>query len=215
MEGMEGVPMTNNVPVAVTQNNSGPESTGGFKEDIGELSIDKAGNPEAQADVQLGQQKQNKSVADRLFDSAKSEGADIALEKFAGDGFEEDEESMKTDKNQPQEEIRDGDVEKESNPLDQKVEDLESRVSELLSKNADLTERLEKTQEHLDMILKTGYELVQVLKVLKKLIEEEKDEKKKKSLLEILILLMGRLLQEVIDPETEREDNNKPVEKAA
>jgi len=127
----------------------------------------------------------------------------------------EDEESMKTDKNQPQEEIRDGDVEKESNPLDQKVEDLESRVSELLSKNADLTERLEKTQEHLDMILKTGYELVQVLKVLKKLIEEEKDEKKKKSLLEILILLMGRLLQEVIDPETEREDNNKPVEKAA
>lgn len=218
MEGSEGVPMANNTPVAVAPKISAPESTGGFGEDIGKFG-DKVGGPDVEADVQFDQPRQDKSVADKLFDSAKSDGADIALEKFANDGFEEEDEgSAKTDENELQDELHGNEETIESNPLEQKVTELESRVSELLSKNAELAERLEKTQEQLDMILRTRYELAQFLKVLQKLIEEEEDEKKKKSLWEILIALMGLLLQELVDPETEREEssgNKKPVEKAA
>lgn len=196
MEGFESVPMTNNVPVAVVPKISVAEGMGEFRENNEHVDS----NVVEKADVQVEQPNKNQNAADKLFDFAKNDGVDVALEKFADDSFVENDDSMKIDEGElRKEEVRFDAKETATNPLEQKVAALENRVSDLLSKNGELTEKLEKSEKRLDIAMQTVKDLVEIIKRL--VAEKEMSEEERASILEIVFILMSRLMQAMFVPE--------------
>lgn len=192
MDGGEGVTMTNNVAVPVSnvrvpESGMGRESSGVFQEKL---------TPELN--------ERNDGVASVLFEDAKAEGVDVALERFAA----EDELTSSVIDQTVEDEV--GGVEEqgmeskvkleETNPVYEKMAQLENRVSEVLNQNSELRNNLERTQINLETALSSIYALAQVIK---EMAEKEEDDVTKMSILELLFVVMSNLMQAMIVPQKE------------
>ena len=204
MEAGEGVTMTNNVAVPVgnvnvSENMVRADAGQNFKPVVSET-------PGAD----------NREVADGLLDEAKDWGVDAALERFAGEEvWEPDEED-----NMVEEAVAEPDTEEmlpkeESDPITEKMQALENKVSEVLKQNAELRHNLEATQKNLQMAVESIYAMAVAIR---EMVEDEDDELKKMSILEILFEIVGRLMQAMavpqeddgvmqgVDPEKQKEE---------
>lgn len=192
MEGGEGVTMTSNVAVPVS-NVRVPES--GMVRESSDVFQEKL-TPEIN--------ERNDGVASVLFEDAKAEGVDVALERFAA----EDELTSSVIDQTVEDEV--GGVEEqgmeskvkpeETNPVYEKMVQLENRVSEVLNQNSELRNNLERTQINLETALSSIYALAQVIK---EMAEKEEDDVTKMSILELLFVVMSNLMQAMIVPQKE------------
>lgn len=141
-----------------------------------------------------------------LIGTARESGVDAALELLARneeiDSLDETTGSLpavreEEEISERQTPVKDFEAEPES-----RMETVEQSVSEMSKKIEELTSRLEKKDEQLKLALVSIESLAMVVRVL---VEEEEDEQKKQSLLEILITLMAKLMQVIVEePEMER-----------
>ena len=204
MEAGEGVTMTNNVVVPVGNVN------------VSEKMVRADAGQDFKPVVSETPGADNREVADCLLDEAKDGGVDAALERFAGEEvWEPDEED-----NMVEEAVAEPDTEEmlpkeESDPITEKMQALENKVSEVLKQNAELRHNLEATQKNLQMAVESIYAMAVAIR---EMVEDEDDELKKMSILEILFEIVGRLMQAMavpqeddgvmqgVDPEKQKEE---------
>lgn len=138
--------------------------------------------------------------AQEILDLAKDEGYDVAFEKMAQGDFGEE---------LPGEEADGAGIDSQEEPTDQieeRVQILEGKVSELMQLKLDSSIMAAKMKLELQNF--TIEELLALAALLKKKLDKDKEDK---GLLDVLITLMGMLLQAMIEPEviTGEETNNK------
>ena len=187
MEAGEGVTMTNNVAVPVgnvnvSENMVRADAGQNFKPVVSET-------PGAD----------NREVADGLLDEAKDWGVDAALERFADEEvWEPDEEDDIVDETVAEPDTEEMLPKEEADPITEKVQALENKVSEVLKQNAELRHNLEVTQKNLQMAVESIYAMAVAIR---EMAEDEDDELKKMSILEILFEIVGRLMQAMVVPQ--------------
>lgn len=135
-----------------------------------------------------------------ILDLAKDKGYDAAFERMAQGGFGE---------KLPGEEADEAGIDSQEEPTDQiadRVQILEGKVSELMQLKLDSS--IIAARMKLELQNFTIEELLALAAILKKKLDKDKEDK---GLLDVLITLMGMLLQAMIEPEviTGEETNNK------
>jgi hypothetical protein len=141
-----------------------------------------------------------------ILDLAKDKGYDAAFEKMAQGDFGEKVDGESIDPMQ----------EEPTNQIEDRVQILEEKVSELLQLKENSAKMAEKMAFELQAL--TLEELIALAIVLQKRLEKEKEDK---GLFDALIALMGMLLQAMVEPEVigegfaKKTNNSEKVQKAA
>lgn len=173
------------------------------------------------ADETITDVDQSHMDADELLEVVKDNGFEQAFEFLADDDVVEGEEGdvteekdsenpMTAESEEGENELPDIEEEEKQNVFE-RIKELENKVTDLEEKNKELSDRLKGSEENLQLSLET---MQQMALILKELIEEEEDERKKISLLEVLVMIMGNLMQEIAYPEDES-SQERPQQMAA
>ncbi len=171
---------------------------------------------------ELINESDHKQTADLLLESAKEEGFLEALVHLANGDFEDSQNySDETSSDVLELEFETDDletIENEEQVIDPqkeellvRIDQLESQVADVLTKNEKLNLDLQKANERADLSQET---LMAMFYALYELAKKEEDEKKKIGLFETLIELVSQFMLTVIDPEgefnkKEENDSNK------